>query len=67
MEHEPREFWTAREMAAQLSISEKELAALRTRGDGPPFIYLGRRVRYPVAAVRRWTMARSRCQTGAGR
>lgn len=30
----------------------------RARGEGPPFIRVGRKVFYPVAAVRAWMQAR---------
>ena len=47
-------FWTIAEMAQRLRISNDTLAALRRRGDGPPFIRIGRSVRYPIEQVREW-------------
>lgn len=64
---ESKEFWTAEEMAAQLGVTVKTLAAMRARGDGPPWLYLGRRVRYSVAAVRRWAVTTSARSTRGGR
>lgn len=40
------EYLTTREAAALLGVSVKGLEALRARSEGPPFIRLGRAVRY---------------------
>jgi hypothetical protein len=48
----PEEMLTAAEAAKILKVSESWLAKARMRGEGPPFIRLGRSVRY--VQLRRW-------------
>ncbi len=45
---------TAKETAAFLRVSESWLAKARMRDDGPPFVQIGRSVRYSKPAVLRW-------------
>ncbi len=52
-----------KEEAARLNLSERTLQAWRTRGDGPPFLKLGRSVRYSPAAVDNWLASRTRRHT----
>lgn len=48
------ETWTPAECAAFLKKSVAALAHHRSRGSGPPFIYVGRSVRYVPSEVGRW-------------
>ncbi len=45
---------TARVAAQLLSVSESWLAKARMRGDGPPYVKVGRAVRYTQAALLQW-------------
>jgi predicted DNA-binding transcriptional regulator AlpA len=45
---------TTKETAAFLRVSESWLVKARMRRDGPPFIQIGRSVRYSKPAVLRW-------------
>ena len=45
---------TPREAAAFLRVSNSWLAKARTRGDGPPYVKIGRSVRYPEGALLHW-------------
>lgn len=47
-----------REAAQALAVSPRTLQAWRRRGVGPPFVRLGRAVRYDAAALERWIAAR---------
>jgi len=49
--------------AAYLGLSPKTLETLRTRGGGPPFLKLGRRVVYRKADLDTWLAARVRRST----
>jgi hypothetical protein len=54
---------TPAEFALELKVSMSWLAKARMRGDGPPFIKIGRAVRYPVPGTREWIKAQSRTLT----
>ena len=57
----PMELMTSPETARYLKLSERTLAAMRARGDGPQFTRLhpdGRGVRYRLADLDRWIDAR---------
>jgi predicted DNA-binding transcriptional regulator AlpA len=45
---------TPRETANFLRISESWLAKARMRGDGPPYVKIGRSIRYDADALVRW-------------
>ena len=45
---------TPREAAQLLKVSLSWLAKARMRGDGPPFIRIGRSIRYPGDDLIRW-------------
>jgi predicted DNA-binding transcriptional regulator AlpA len=45
---------TPREAADFLRVSESWLAKARMAGDGPPYIKVGRSVRYPEGALLQW-------------
>ena len=46
---------TPKEAAEFLKVSLSWLAKARMRGDGPPFIRIGRSIRYPGDDLIRWT------------
>ncbi|NCC41592.1 MAG: DNA-binding protein, partial [Gammaproteobacteria bacterium] len=54
---------TEKEEAARLNLSDRTLQAWRTRGDGPPFVKLGRAVRYDPRATDEWLATRARRNT----
>jgi predicted DNA-binding transcriptional regulator AlpA len=54
---------TAKEAAARLKISYSWLAKARMRGDGPPYIRIGRSIRYTDAATLQWMKSRQRLST----
>jgi hypothetical protein len=56
---------TAADAAASLDMTENALAKMRFNGDGPPFVKIGRRVRYPQSQLQDWLDARSYLSTSA--
>jgi len=54
---------TAKEAAAGLKVSLSWLAKARMRGDGPPYIRIGRSIRYTEAALIQWMKSRQRLST----
>jgi hypothetical protein len=54
---------TPRDAATVLRLSLSWLAKARMRGDGPPFIKLGRSIRYSETALRLWMRAHQRLST----
>lgn len=46
-------------ISKQLDCDEKTLQAWRSRGGGPPFVKVGRLVRYRGADVKRWIESRT--------
>lgn len=54
---------TEREEADRLNASVRTLQAWRTRGDGPPFLKLGRAVRYDPRKTDEWLATRARRNT----
>jgi hypothetical protein len=57
------EYQPPRQFARITTIPESTLAKLRMRGGGPPFVKIGRSVRYPVRAGLEWMAARTRRST----
>ena len=55
----PDVYLTAADVAARLGISRSYLDQARVRGDGPPFVRIGRAVRYRWSAVVAWAEARA--------
>ena len=43
-----------------LAMTPEALGAMRRRGKGPPFLRIGRLIRYNVAAIEEWLEARRR-------
>jgi predicted DNA-binding transcriptional regulator AlpA len=54
---------TANEAASRLKVSLSWLAKARMRGDGPPFIKIGRAIRYAEATLLQWMKSRQRLST----
>jgi hypothetical protein len=54
---------TPKETARLLKVSASFLAKARMRGDGPPFIRIGRCIRYGEAPLLQWTKAQQRAST----
>lgn len=54
---------TQSEVAERLGTSERFLEVHRVTGDGPPFVKVGRVVRYRPAAVAAWIEQRERIST----
>jgi hypothetical protein len=54
---------TCKEAAARLRVSESFLAKARGRGDGPPFVAMGRSVRYSESALFKWMQLQQRLST----
>jgi predicted DNA-binding transcriptional regulator AlpA len=51
------------ETAERLKVSLSWLAKARMRGDGPPFIKIGRAIRYSEAELLQWMRAHQRLST----
>ena len=54
---------TPKDAANLLRLSESWLAKARMRGDGPPYVKLGRAIRYREGAVLQWLRSRQRLST----
>lgn len=54
---------TQEQLAERWNISPSTLAKSRVSGDGPPFLKIGRSVRYDVAEADQWLEARRRTST----
>jgi hypothetical protein len=54
---------TPKEAAELLKVSLSWLAKARMRGDGPPFICVGRAIRYDQATLIQWMKSRQRLST----
>lgn len=54
---------TPRETADRLRVSLSWLAKARMQGDGPPFVKLGRSIRYPEGTLVQWMRAHLRRST----
>jgi excisionase family DNA binding protein len=54
---------TPKEAAKLLKVSLSWLAKARMRGDGPPYIRIGRSIRYAEAALMQWMKSRQRLST----
>jgi predicted DNA-binding transcriptional regulator AlpA len=58
---------TPKEAAHFLRVSVSWLAKARMRGDGPPYIRIGRSIRYAEAALFRWMKGGSACRRASSR
>jgi predicted DNA-binding transcriptional regulator AlpA len=56
-------FLTPSEVASLYQVSLSWLAKRRMTGDGPPFVKIGRSVRYPEAGLVQWAKSRQRLST----
>jgi predicted DNA-binding transcriptional regulator AlpA len=60
---EPSSLLTAKEAANLLRLSTSFLAKARMRGDGPPYVKLGRSIRYVEGALFQWMKSNQRLST----
>ena len=54
---------TPTDAARFLKVSLSWLAKARMRGDGPPYVRVGRSIRYSEAALLQWLKSRQRLST----
>jgi len=54
---------TPNEAAEFLRVSISWLAKARMRGDGPPYVKIGRAIRYPESALHQWMKSRMHLST----
>jgi len=54
------EMLTAKEVATEMKISTSWLAKRRMDGDGPPYIKVGRSIRYMRTEIMQWMRSRQR-------
>ena len=54
---------TASDAANLLRLSKSWLAKARMRGDGPPYVKIGRSIRYQQGALLEWTKSQLRLST----
>ena len=54
---------TPKEAATRLKVSPSWMAKARLRGDGPPYIKVGKSIRYPEPGLLQWMKARTRTST----
>jgi predicted DNA-binding transcriptional regulator AlpA len=59
----PLSLLSPKEAAKFLKVSVSWLAKARMRGDGPPYIRIGRSIRYSEAALLQWLKSRQRLST----
>jgi molybdenum cofactor biosynthesis enzyme MoaA len=57
------EYWTPDEFARFAKLTTEQASKLRVTGGGPPFVKLGRNVRYLNLDVLRWTRERATTST----
>jgi predicted DNA-binding transcriptional regulator AlpA len=60
---DPSPLLTAKEASVRLKVSPSWLAKARMRGDGPPYICIGRSIRYAETALIQWLKSRQRLST----
>lgn len=54
---------TPQQVATRYQVSLSWLAKARMRGDGPPFVKVGRSVRYSEPGLQQWQKSRQRLST----
>ena len=59
----PQTLLTAKDAARFLKVSLPWLAKARMQGDGPPYIKVGRSIRYTELALLQWMKSRQRLST----
>jgi excisionase family DNA binding protein len=59
----PLNLLSPKEAAKLLKVSLSWLAKARMQGDGPPYIRIGRSIRYSEAALLQWLKSRQRLST----
>jgi predicted DNA-binding transcriptional regulator AlpA len=59
----PAALLTAKDASAFLRLSASWLAKARMSGEGPPYIKMGRSIRYSQGALLQWMKSRQRMST----
>jgi len=54
---------TPQDTADFLRVSLSWLAKARMRGDGPPYVKIGRAIRYPESALQQWMKSQTHLST----
>jgi len=54
---------TSRELAAMLKLKPRTIDMMRVSGKGPPYLKIGRLVRYRLSAVEEWYSQQGRRST----
>ncbi|NQD40563.1 helix-turn-helix transcriptional regulator [Glutamicibacter halophytocola] len=57
------QLWTPEQFGAFAQLSADQVKKLRVNGDGPPFIKIGREVRYIPRKVEHWIVERTKQST----
>lgn len=57
------QLWTPEQFGAFAQLSADQVKKLRVSGDGPPFIKIGREVRYIPRKVEHWIVERTKQST----
>lgn len=55
----PKELLSAQVTAEYLGISEKTLRELTLKGEGPPYLYIGKTIKYPRTKLIEWVENRT--------
>ena len=53
-------YLTEKETSGRIAVSKSALRKWRREGLGPPFVKLGRMIRYPIGELERWMNNRLR-------
>jgi hypothetical protein len=61
------DYLTEDEQAAALGLTVRTLRSWRQRGEGPPFVKVGKRVFYPIAGNAAWLKANEQAPVRSGR
>lgn len=63
---EPNHLLDAKSLAGYLKVSTRTLENMLLRGDGPPYLRLGRQRRWRPADVEAWLQERAECMQPTG-
>ena len=63
---EPNPLLDAKSLSGYLKVSTRTLENMLLRGDGPPYLRLGRQRRWRPADVEAWLQARAECMQPTG-
>lgn len=57
------QLWTPEQFGSFAQLTDDQVKKLRVNGDGPPFIKIGRNVRYIPRKVEHWIIERAKQST----